>query len=175
MKKIVALGSLVFLALLAFTAGRYTAKPNLDNHTGAKRVLYYVDPMHPSYRSDKPGIAPDCGMTLEPVYEHEDPAAKSVIEILLCYPGFHAILAHRLAHQLYKAGLPLIPRVISQISRFFTGIEIHPGATIGCRFFIGNDSIQLADFQRSGVVRVVETNYKMNGFVFHTTNLEKAT
>jgi len=76
MKKIVALGSLVFLALLAFTAGRYTAKPNLDNHTGAKRVLYYVDPMHPSYRSDKPGIAPDCGMTLEPVYEGEDPAAK---------------------------------------------------------------------------------------------------
>ena len=67
---------------------------------------------------------------------HEDPAAKSVIEILLCYPGFHAILAHRLAHRLYKAGVPLIPRVISQISRFFTGIEIHPGATIGRRFFI---------------------------------------
>ena len=67
---------------------------------------------------------------------HEDPAAKSVIEILLCYPGFHAILAHRLAHRLYKAGVPLIPRVISQISRFFTGIEIHPGAAIGRRFFI---------------------------------------
>jgi serine O-acetyltransferase len=67
---------------------------------------------------------------------HEDPAAKSVIEILLCYPGFHAILAHRLAHRLYRAGVPLIPRVISQISRFFTGIEIHPGATIGRRFFI---------------------------------------
>ena len=66
----------------------------------------------------------------------EDPAAKSVIEILLCYPGFHAILLHRLAHRLYKAGVPLIPRVISQISRFFTGIEIHPGATIGRRFFI---------------------------------------
>ena len=66
----------------------------------------------------------------------EDPAAKSKIEILLCYPGFHAILAHRLAHRLYAAGLPLIPRVISQISRFFTGIEIHPGATIGRRFFI---------------------------------------
>ncbi len=66
----------------------------------------------------------------------EDPAAKSVIEILLCYPGFHAILAHRLAHWLYRARVPLIPRVISQISRFFTGIEIHPGATIGRRFFI---------------------------------------
>jgi serine O-acetyltransferase len=66
----------------------------------------------------------------------EDPAAKSVIEVILCYPGFHAILAHRLAHRLYRAGVPLLPRVISQISRFFTGIEIHPGAKIGRRFFI---------------------------------------
>ena len=66
----------------------------------------------------------------------EDPAAKSVIEIFLCYPGFHAVLAHRLAHQLYKWRVPLVPRVISQISRFLTGIEIHPGATIGRRFFI---------------------------------------
>ncbi|PYU53991.1 MAG: hypothetical protein DMG56_27930, partial [Acidobacteria bacterium] len=75
MKRPLALGSLAFLALLAFAAGRYTAKPN-DNHTDAKRVLYYVDPMHPSYRSDKPGIAPDCGMALEPVYEGEDRAAQ---------------------------------------------------------------------------------------------------
>ncbi len=66
----------------------------------------------------------------------EDPAAKSVLEIFLCYPGFHAALAHRVAHKLYKAHVPLVPRVISQISRFFTGIEIHPGATIGRRFFI---------------------------------------
>ncbi len=66
----------------------------------------------------------------------EDPAAQSVIEILLCYPGFHAILAHRLAHRLYRARVPLLPRVISQASRFFTGIEIHPGAQIGRRFFI---------------------------------------
>jgi len=66
----------------------------------------------------------------------EDPAAKSVIEVLLCYPGFHAVLAHRVAHKLYGWGVPLLPRVISQISRFLTGIEIHPGATIGHRFFI---------------------------------------
>src|SRR5579885_462366 len=66
----------------------------------------------------------------------EDPAAKSVVEILFCYPGFHAILAHRLAHKLYRAGCPLLPRLISQASRFFTGIEIHPGARIGRRFFI---------------------------------------
>jgi serine O-acetyltransferase len=66
----------------------------------------------------------------------EDPAAKSVAEIVLCYPGFHAILMHRLAHKLYIWGIPLVPRILSQVSRFFTGIEIHPGATIGRRFFI---------------------------------------
>jgi serine O-acetyltransferase len=66
----------------------------------------------------------------------EDPAAKSVLEIFLCYPGFHAILLHRFSHMLYLWGLPLVPRVISQLSRWLTGIEIHPGATIGRRFFI---------------------------------------
>jgi serine O-acetyltransferase len=66
----------------------------------------------------------------------EDPAAKSVLEIILCYPGFHAVLMHRLAHRLYLAKVPIVPRFISQISRFLTGIEIHPGATIGRRFFI---------------------------------------
>jgi serine O-acetyltransferase len=66
----------------------------------------------------------------------EDPAAKSVLEILFCYPGFHAILAHRLAHKLYRWQVPFLPRLISQIGRFFTGIEIHPGAQIGRRFFI---------------------------------------
>src|SRR4029077_13844819 len=70
----------------------------------------------------------------------EDPAAKSVIEIFLCYPGFHAILVHRFSHWLYGWGVPLLPRVLSQVSRFFTGIEIHPGATIGRRFFIDHGS-----------------------------------
>src|SRR6201988_4043259 len=66
----------------------------------------------------------------------EDPAARSRLEIVLCYPGFHAILLHRVAHRLYRARVPLLPRFISQVSRFLTGIEIHPGATIGRRFFI---------------------------------------
>src|SRR3974377_1496976 len=66
----------------------------------------------------------------------EDPAAKSVVEIFFCYPGFPAVLLHRLAHRLYRWGVPLAPRMISQISRFLTGIEIHPGAAIGRRFFI---------------------------------------
>jgi len=71
---------------------------------------------------------------------NEDPAAKSVLEIFLCYPGFHAILLHRLAHRLYCWRVPLIPRVISQVSRLFTQIEIHPGARIGKRFFIDHGS-----------------------------------
>lgn len=69
------------------------------------------------------------------IYE-KDPAATNLLETLICYPGLHAILAHRVAHKLYKWKLPIMPRVMSQITRFFTGIEIHPGAQIGKRFFI---------------------------------------
>lgn len=65
-----------------------------------------------------------------------DPAAKSLIEVLLCYPGLHAIWAHRINHWLWTHHLPLTARLSSQIARFFTGIEIHPGATIGRRVFI---------------------------------------
>ncbi len=66
----------------------------------------------------------------------KDPAAKSILEIILLYPGFHALLAYRIANKLLKWHIPFIPRLISQTARFFTGIEIHPGATIGERFFI---------------------------------------
>ena len=65
-----------------------------------------------------------------------DPAARSTVEILLCYPGMHAIWMHRLNHWLWKRGFRLLGRFLSQFSRFVTGIEIHPGATIGRRFFI---------------------------------------
>ncbi len=66
----------------------------------------------------------------------DDPAAKSVFEVLLCYPGVHAILVHCLAHRLYRWRLFVIARLISHIARWLTGIEIHPGAKIGRRFFI---------------------------------------
>ena len=66
----------------------------------------------------------------------KDPAAKSIFEIILLYPGFHALLSYRIANKLKKWKIPFIPRLISQIARFFTGIEIHPGATIGEKFFI---------------------------------------
>ena len=65
-----------------------------------------------------------------------DPAARSVLEIVLCYPGFHAVVLHRLAHRLYGAGWYTPARMVSQFSRTVTGIEIHPGATIGRRLFI---------------------------------------
>ena len=65
-----------------------------------------------------------------------DPAARSAVEIFFCYPGFHAILLHRLAHKLYQSGFILLARIVSQLNRAATGIEIHPGAQIGRRFFI---------------------------------------
>jgi len=67
---------------------------------------------------------------------HGDPAARSVDEVLLCYPGILAIIHHRLAHQLYLAGLPLLARISSELAHSATGIDIHPGARIGPSFFI---------------------------------------
>ncbi|NJK81453.1 MAG: serine O-acetyltransferase [Chloroflexaceae bacterium] len=64
-----------------------------------------------------------------------DPAARNLAEVLL-YPGLHAIVLHRLSHYLWRRKVPFVPRLISQVARFLTGIEIHPGATIGCGFFI---------------------------------------
>ena len=72
---------------------------------------------------------------MDVVFE-QDPAARSYLEVFLTYSGLHAIWSHRVAHFFYKRKLFFIARVISQISRFFTGIEIHPGAKIGRRFFI---------------------------------------
>ncbi|AQS57942.1 serine O-acetyltransferase [Desulforamulus ferrireducens] len=69
-----------------------------------------------------------------------DPAAKSVLEVLLCYPGLHAILMHRVAHALHRKGFIVLARFISQVSRFLTGIEIHPGAKIGEGLFIDHGS-----------------------------------
>jgi serine O-acetyltransferase len=66
----------------------------------------------------------------------KDPAARSTLEVLLCYPGLHAVWFHRLIHALWKHQLYFLARFLSHISRFLTGIEIHPGARIGRRFFI---------------------------------------
>ncbi len=65
-----------------------------------------------------------------------DPAARNALEVMLCYPGLHAVWTHRITHRLWKSEFKLLARWISQIARSLTGIEIHPGATIGHNFFI---------------------------------------
>jgi len=65
-----------------------------------------------------------------------DPAARSYFEVLICYPGLHAVWAHHLSRWLWRHGLRFLARFVSQLARFFTGIEIHPGAEIGRRLFI---------------------------------------
>lgn len=72
---------------------------------------------------------------IKTIYD-KDPAAENILEVLFCYPGLHALIMHRIAHKLNYWKIPLIPRILSNISRFFTGIEIHPAARIGRRFFI---------------------------------------
>ena len=70
------------------------------------------------------------------IIKERDPAARGFLEIILCYPGFQALVLHRISHKLWKYKLPLLPRVLSQMTRNITGIEIHPGAKIGKGVFI---------------------------------------
>jgi len=70
------------------------------------------------------------------IIKERDPAARSSLEILLCYPGLHALALHRLSHRLWRLEVPLLPRLMSQVGRWLTGIEIHPGARIGKGVFI---------------------------------------
>lgn len=72
---------------------------------------------------------------IQVIYEN-DPAARNLFEVILCYPGLHAILLYRVAHRLNNWHIPLLPRIISHIGRILTGIEIHPAAKLGKRLFI---------------------------------------
>lgn len=81
------------------------------------------------------GLIKSIETDIETIYAR-DPAAVSTVEIFLAYPGFHARQFHRLSHALYKQRVPVLPRLISHLGRFLTGIEIHPGARIGEGFFI---------------------------------------
>ncbi len=82
-----------------------------------------------------PGIRQVLGEDLLAAYEG-DPSAGSVVEVLMSYPFVHAISTHRIAHELYRAGIPLLPRMMSEVAHSRTGSDIHPGATIGPGFFI---------------------------------------
>ncbi len=81
------------------------------------------------------GLCSGIRKDIKAVFAH-DPAAVNTLEVLLAYPGFHARQCHRIAHTLFRWHIPFLPRFISHISRFLTGIEIHPGAKIGQGFFI---------------------------------------
>jgi serine O-acetyltransferase len=70
------------------------------------------------------------------IIKERDPAARGFLEIVFCYPGFQALVVHRISHKLWNLKLPLVPRLLSQIARFLTGVEIHPGAKIGKAVFI---------------------------------------
>lgn len=82
-----------------------------------------------------PGIRHLLDTDVQAAYEG-DPAARTVDEVLLCYPGVLALIHHRLAHQLYEQGLPLLARIVAELAHSETGIDIHPGAQIGAGFFI---------------------------------------
>lgn len=91
-----------------------------------------------------------------------DPAARN-IEFLL-YPGFHAIFMHRFIHVLYNLGVPFFPRLFSEINRFFTGVEIHPGATIGKGFFIDHGAgVVVGETARIGDQCVLFHNVTLGG------------
>jgi serine O-acetyltransferase len=99
----------------------------------------------------------------------KDPAARSTLEVLLCYPGLHALWSHRIAHGLWKRKFYLLARILSQISRWMTAIEIHPGAKIGRKFFIDHGA---------GIVIGETTEIRNNvlmyqGVVLGGTSLEK--
>jgi len=87
------------------------------------------------FAADLPAVRAALDQDVEAAYAG-DPAAHSVDEVLLCYPGSVAIIHHRLAHQLYRLGVPMVARMFSEIAHSETGIDIHPGASIGARFFI---------------------------------------
>ena len=94
--------------------------------------------------------------------KEKDPAARNILEVILLYPGFHAIISHRICHELYKLKLRFIPRLLSQIARFLTGVEIHPGASIGKRLFIDHGM---------GIVIGETTSIGDNCIIYHGVTL----
>jgi serine O-acetyltransferase len=106
----------------------------VDNDPAIQHAHSAIDAVR-QFASTLPEVRMLLDSDISAAYEG-DPAARSVDEVLVCYPGINAILHYRLAHQLHLLGLPLIARMISEIAHSATGIDIHPGATIGEAFFI---------------------------------------
>ena len=125
----VALNALLAQAQLELRyAARHSAK--VDTEVEARTIQIIQD-----FALALPGLRSLLDTDVLAAY-HGDPAARSVDEVLLCYPGILAVIHHRLAHHLYRAGLPLLARISAEIAHSATGIDIHPGAQIGRSFFI---------------------------------------
>ena len=93
-----------------------------------------------------------------------DPAAGSVLEVILCYPGLHAIWLHRISHWLYLKKWMVLARLVSEFGRFITGIEIHPGATIGSGLFIDHGTgivipLEVQARKRASAIQPLETTW----------------
>ncbi len=110
---------------------RYSADTARDKSPSTEVALYKTK----QFSHTLPQIRQRLDTDLDAAFEG-DPAARSLDEVLVCYPGITAIIHYRLAHELHKLGLPLIARIISELAHSSTGIDIHPGATIGQHFFI---------------------------------------
>ena len=94
----------------------------------------------------------------------KDPASKNILEVIILYPGFHILVFHRIAHFLYKHKLLFLARLVSQLGRFFTGIEIHPGAQIGKKLFIDHGM---------GIVIGETTTIGDNCTIYHNATLRR--
>jgi len=108
--------------------GRDTATPRVDHRADAQARIA-------EFASQLPAMRTLLDTDVEAAYQN-DPAARSVDEVLLCYPGIYALIHHRIAHQLYQLGLPLVARMVAESAHSATGIDIHPGARIGRYCFI---------------------------------------
>jgi len=125
----VALNSLLHQARLEL---RYVARQRGEDASCAD---VHAERLIQDFASELPSIRRILDTDVLAAY-HGDPAARSVDEVLLCYPGILAVIHHRLAHHLYRNGLPLLARISSELAHSATGIDIHPGAQIGPSFFI---------------------------------------
>lgn len=125
----VALNSLLHQARLEL---RYVARQRGEDASCAD---VHAERLIQDFASELPAIRKILDTDVLAAY-HGDPAARSVDEVLLCYPGILAVIHHRLAHHLYRNGLPLLARISSELAHSATGIDIHPGAQIGPSFFI---------------------------------------
>lgn len=114
--------------LFKLVKGQIEASLNSDKKSEAEKLAYEFLESLPEIKNklEKDLVA----------FLKGDPAAESEKEVILCYPGFHAIFTYRLAHKLYELGIPILPRVFTELAHKKTGIDIHPGARIGEFFFI---------------------------------------